>query len=328
MKSLFDQTRIGALSLKNRFVRAAVADRTMDGFVGDDMVETYRRLARGGVGTIITGLTLVDGEEKFLPVIALCGDDFIPGHRRVTDAVHQQDVNILAQLVYIGSYTAMGGDNGGMITVAPSAVPNLVTGTPAREIRENEIKTLQGKFARAAMRAREAGYDGVELHAAHGFLLSQFLTPHYNRRTDAYGGPIENRARMLLETCAAVREAVGGDYPIWVKINSTDGIPEGISPDEVRYVCRELTGAGINAIEISGNWSALSQQQGPYFTEAAGDIAAECDTAVVLTGGIRDIAAAARILNETNIGYFGIARPLIKEPDWVNRQRAEASPPA
>ncbi|MDR1472332.1 MAG: NADH:flavin oxidoreductase [Synergistaceae bacterium] len=323
MKTLFDETTIGQLPVKNRFVRAAVADQTSDGYVGDSVVETYERLAASGIGSIVTGITLVDGEEKFMPVAALCSDSFVPGHRRVTEAVHRHNCVILAQLVYIGSYVFTQGNMGGLVALAPSSVANLVTGTLAREMRAGEIRMAQDKFAETAKRAKAAGYDGVEIHAAHGFLLSQFLTPHYNQRMDLYGGSAENRARMVLETYSAIRNAVGPGYPVWIKLNSMDGIPDGISNNDFKYVCRRLTNLGIDAIEVSGNWSPLALKSGAYFKEAAAAIAEENDVSVILTGGNRKVSEMTSILNSTGIGFFGMARPLIRNHLLIEKFRRE-----
>jgi 2,4-dienoyl-CoA reductase-like NADH-dependent reductase (Old Yellow Enzyme family) len=322
MKSLFDKMRIGSLSFKNRFVRAAVSDRTYDGYIDDDVVRHYGELGRSGVGTIISGMTLVDGEEKILPVVALCSDSFIQGHRRLTAAAHRYEATVLAQLAYIGSYTTSG-NNGGLVALAPSPVANLLTETPAREIRLGEIKVIQKKFADAALRAKQANYDGVELHFAHGLLMSQFLTPYYNRREDEYGGSIENRTRMLAETVSAVRHAVDYDFPIWVKINSTDGITGGITDDDFMFAARKLAAAGVDAIEVSGNWTRLALKSGAYFRDAAAALAEKISTPVVLTGGNRKYSDMMEILNGTNIEFFGIARPFIRSTKLMGRFRRD-----
>ncbi len=317
-KTLFDRTRIGNLELKNRFVRAAVADKTEDGRVDETMIENYLALARGGVGTIVTGYTLVGAAEKHMPVLSISGDEYIGGHEILTTTVHEYDVNLILQLVCVGSNTPSWWENGGLVSLAPSSVANRVTNAPAREMRLTEIKTVQIEFAEAALRAKKAGYDGVEIHAAHGYLLSQFLTPYYNRRTDSYGGPIKGRARMVIETVEAVRDTVGGDFGVWVKINTTDNMEGGVSPDDCRYVCRELTALGADAIEASGNWASVSTRNVVYFKDMAATIAEENDVPVILTGGCRDFAEMTAILNETKIGYFGLARPFTKNPNLVN----------
>jgi 2,4-dienoyl-CoA reductase-like NADH-dependent reductase (Old Yellow Enzyme family) len=325
MRTLFDRSQIGQLSLQNRFIRAAVTDTTFDGYVNDDAVKKYAALAEGGVGAIITGMSLVDGEESLLPVVAFCSDSFVPGHRKLTESVHKYDTRIIAQLAYIGSYMSVGG-NGGLIALAPSSVSNIVTGTPAREMRIGEIKLIQKKFADAAYRAREAGYDGVEIHSAHGLLLSQFLTPHYNQRTDEYGGPVENRVRMLFEVYSSMRRATGYDFPIWVKLNSTDGIEDGITDGDFRDICYIMAKAGVDAIEVSGNWTPHASMSGAYFKDAAATAADDNDDVpVILTGGNRKVQEMTEILNETKIQFFGIARPFSRESGLIERYKRECA---
>jgi 2,4-dienoyl-CoA reductase-like NADH-dependent reductase (Old Yellow Enzyme family) len=308
--------------MRNRFIRAAVSDTTFDGFIDEAMIANYTAIAGGGVGAIVTGMTLVDGEEKIFPVVALCSDSFVPGHRKLAEAVHRYDVRLIAQLAYIGSYTTVG-DNTWMVALAPSSVSNIVTGAPAREMRLGEIKLVQKRFADTAARAREAGYDGVELHCAHGLLLSQFLTPHYNRRADEYGGPIENRSRMIIETYTQIRSAAGYDFPVWVKLNCDDGIENGITEEDFLYVCRLLSRAGTDAIEVSGNWTPHIFKAGPYFLASAASAAVDNSVPTILTGGNRRVLAMHEILNETKIEFFGIARSFAREPSLIDRFRRE-----
>jgi 2,4-dienoyl-CoA reductase-like NADH-dependent reductase (Old Yellow Enzyme family) len=210
-----------------------------------------------------------------------------------------------------------------MVALAPSAVSHLITRTLAREAAVDELKAIQQKFAKAALRAKEAGYDGVEIHAAHGFLLSQFMTPYYNRRSDAYGGTVENRSRMLLETYDAIRGTVGKDFPIWAKVNSTDGIDGGLTLDDCRYLCGKLTEHGVDAIEVSGKWFPMPEEARAYFKDAARIVAGENNVPVILTGGNRSCGDMTRLLNETSIAYFGIARPFVNEPNLIHRFRKE-----
>jgi 2,4-dienoyl-CoA reductase-like NADH-dependent reductase (Old Yellow Enzyme family) len=158
----------------------------------------------------------------------------------------------------------------------------------------------------------------VEIHAAHWFFLSQFLTPYYNRRTDQYGGSIENRARMLVETYDVIREAVGANFPVWVKINVNDGFDMGVSLEDCLYVGRELSKRGVDAIEVSGDWMERPENAGPFFRNEAEALAAETGVAIILTGGNRDFQNMTEILNNTDIAYFGLARPLMKEPNLIN----------
>jgi 2,4-dienoyl-CoA reductase-like NADH-dependent reductase (Old Yellow Enzyme family) len=317
MKTLFDKTQLGRMSLKNRFFRAAIGEKTQDGQVNETILNVYKELARGGSGTLITGFTLVDEAEKNFPMMAFYDDSFHEGHKALTGLVHEHGANIILQLVYVGSYV-MGG-TAGMTILAPSAVENLNTNVLPQEIRVEQIKTLQEKFAAAAVRAKNAGYDGVEIHAAHGFLLSQFMSPHYNRRTDVYGGSAENRARMALETYTAIRESAGTDFPVLIKINVNDGFENGAAFEDVLYLCNALTKLKIDAIEISGAFSAFPQGSTSYFKKEAEQIAAKNETKIIMTGGNRHFEEMTDILNSAKIEYFGMARPLIKEPDLINR---------
>jgi 2,4-dienoyl-CoA reductase-like NADH-dependent reductase (Old Yellow Enzyme family) len=321
MRTLFDKAQIGKLALQNRFIRSAVTDETADGYINDAIIHKYGTLAESGVGGIITGMTLVDGEEHLLPIVSLCSDSFIFGHKKLTRAARRHDVRIIAQLAYIGSYAA--DSSGHLVAIAPSAVPNLVTGTPAREMRIGEIKLVQKKFGDAAKFAREAGYDGVEIHAAHGLLLSQFLSPYYNRRTDEYGGSIENRARMLAEVHTFVRTSTGYDFPVWVKLNSAEGVAGGLAEDDFLDVCYMMTKAGVDAIEVSGDRTPPSPRQGAYFKDAAERAARENNVPIILTGGNRKVSEMTVILNETKIGFFGLARPFSQEPKLMGRFRRE-----
>ena len=317
VKTLFDTTILNGLSLKNRFIRAAVGENTADGAVNEHILGVYRELSRGGAGTLITGLTLVDETERLYPILALYNDTFTDGHKKLTALVHESGANIISQLVYVGSQVT-GGRHGDLL-LAPSAIKHLRSNAIPREASVGEIKTIQRKFAEAALRAKEAGYDGVEIHAAHWFFLSQFLTPYYNCRADQYGGPVENRARMLIETYEAIREAVGKGFPVWVKINVRDGFDMGVSLEDCLYAGRELAHRGIDAIEVSGDWMERSENSGPFFKDEAQALAAETGVSIILTGGNRDFQNMTEILNSTDIAYFGLARPLMKEPDLINR---------
>lgn len=214
-----------------------------------------------------------------------------------------------------------------MTVFAPSAVENLNSHSIPQALSLEAIKHIQKQFALAAGRAKRAGYDGVELHAAHGFLLSQFMTPYYNRRTDGYGGSLQNRARMTLETYQAVRQEVGDDFPVWIKINVRDGFEQGVGFDAVLYLCSQLTQKGIDAIEISGSFTAFSPEATSFFKKEAEKIAEENDTAIILTGGNRDPQEMTEILNTTKIAYFGLARPLMKDPDLIRRFQQVLSRP-
>ncbi len=315
-KSVFDQTQMGNLKLKNRLIRAATGERhAIDGHYTEKDFEVYEALAKGGAGTIITGFAYVAGYPCGNGMLGIYDDSFIQEYRKLTNMVHSYNVNIILQLVHCGSLIMT--DISGGKTLGPSAVENLNTHMTPVEMQKQDIIDIRTAFAKAAVRAKQAGFDGVEIHGAHGFLLSQFLTPHYNRRTDEYGGTDENRARMLLETYRLVREMVGSEYPVLVKINCTDGMDDGITLQGFLTACEKLAQAGADAIEVSGAWYSLKTSS--YFREYAEKIAGENRPPVILTGGLRDIDAINDILSSTSIGYFAMSRPFIAEPDLVNR---------
>jgi 2,4-dienoyl-CoA reductase-like NADH-dependent reductase (Old Yellow Enzyme family) len=315
VKTVFEPTVIGGLPARNRIIRAAVADRS-NGAVTGEIIEKYRRLAASGVGVIITGFVTVEERESFIPTVAFFDDSRLPRHQDLVNAVHQQGGKIVLQIASVGSYV-IGGDCQGVPIYAPSAVQHLASQVRPQEMSLEEIRQVRQCFVNAAIRGKSAGYDGIEIHGAHNFLLSLFASPYYNRRTDAYGGSVENRARMLLETVGAVKKAVGGDCPIWVKLNSDEHIDNGITGDEFLYQCEELDKLGVAAIEVSGNWSTIASRTGPYYLDAARRAADLLEADVILTGGLRKAAEMLDILKSSKIVAFGMARPFIKNPDFM-----------
>lgn len=317
-KSLFDKTKIGNMNMKNRFIAAAVTSHyAVNGHPTERDFEVYVNLAKGGTSTIITGYAYITDYAATEGMLGIYDDSFIEDYNKLTDMIHEQDANIIIQLVHPGALTLV--DTNGAKILGPSAVENLYSKKIPFEITKEEIKNVQNSFADAALRAQKAGFDGIQLHAAHGMLLSQFLTPYYNRRTDEYGGSDENRARMLVETVQCIREKVGEKYPIFIKINCTDGIENGITYDGFKIACEQLVEAGVDAIEVSGAFMTFKPTDTCYFVDYTAKIAGEIKVPVILVGGINDFDELKQILNETPIEYFALARPFIAEPNLVNR---------
>jgi len=319
MKTLFDKTSIGNIQLKNRLIRSATGEiLAKNGHMSADLFNVYENLAKGGVGTIITSFAhVVESEKPFPGMLGIYDDSFIEEYKRLTEIVHGYGTNIILQVVYCGSYRME--ELGEREIWGPSAVANLQTHIQPKEMTIEDIVNLQKAFADAAARAKQAGFDGVQIHAAHGFLLSQFLSPYYNHRTDEYGGTIEDRARMVLETYSAIREKVGVEYPVLIKINNSDGMEQGMTFEDCKYVCKKLSEAGIDAIEISGAWHPFTARQDSYFKDNAGEIATENNVPVILVGGNRDYHSLTEILNQSTIKYFSFSRPFIAEPNLANR---------
>ncbi|MGL5272599.1 MAG: NADH:flavin oxidoreductase [Phocaeicola sp.] len=315
-KTLLDTTKIGNLKLKNRFVRASVSDKSKQGVLDKEVsFPIYEALAKGGVGTILTGYTMVDESEKGMNIFGMYDDNFIADYAELTKLVHDNGSNILMQLVYVGSsYSA---PNPSHRIMGASAVKNLNSGITPQEMSVNDIHAMIGKFVDAAVRAKKAGFDGIEMHACHGYLLHQFATSYYNRRNDEYGGSVENRNRFTIEVYEAIRKAVGYDFQVWIKVQSQDGFEGGVTNEECLYLCKELAKRGIDAIEISGNFRN-QRGSGAYFKEFGDRLSKEITTPIIVTGGNREFAEMEKMINETNIGYLGLARPLIENPNMIN----------
>ncbi|MBN1075120.1 NADH:flavin oxidoreductase [Clostridium botulinum] len=338
MKSLWDKTNIGKMKLKNRFFRGALWEELADekGHLTPELSSIYEELAKGGVGTIITGYAFVTEDEQPNPrMIGIYNDSFIKEYKEFTNKIHDLGANIIMQIVYGGFMTTF---NVGERTIwGPSTIQNEVTKTWAKEMTKDEIKYLVNAYSEAARRVKESGFDGVEIHGGHGYLLSQFLSPYYNKRTDEYGGNIENRGRIIFEIFQAMREKVGNDFPILIKLNSSDYIKEGgLSKEESLYVAKKLADLGIDAIEVTGgnesiqevldnNMGAartkvvISKERESYFKDYATELAAAIDIPVILIGGNRHLDVMEDLLNNENIEYFTLSRPLTAEPDLINK---------
>ncbi|MBP2646261.1 MAG: NADH:flavin oxidoreductase [Firmicutes bacterium] len=334
MKSLFDQTKLAGLQLKNRFMRSATYDGAADseGKVTDELCRIYKTLAQGEVGTIITGLTAVtDREQSYPGQMAIYDDTYIAGYKKLTDVVHAYGAQIILQLACVGSQCIPNALEG-KVMWGPSAIEDIGYSTHPQEMTKEDIRFVQDAFGKGALRAKQAGFDGVQLHGAHGYLLSKFLNPYYNQRTDEYGGHIENRARMVLETYQAVRQKVGPEYPVLIKINCDDFMNEsGLSFEECKYVCRRLSELGMDAIEVSGGSRSSARNKGPsrlskrgpqsYFADYAAELARELPVPIILVGGNREPEALTRLINETQIEYISLSRTLISEPGLIRKWR-------
>ncbi len=250
---VFTATELAGIRLPNRILRAATHEGMADerGFPTEKLRRFYVRLARGGAGAIITGYTGIrqDGKSPQFHMSMITNDAAIPAYRRITEAVHEFGTPIIMQLAHCGRQTRS--KITGLPTVAPSAVRDGFYGEDRpEELTGGEIETIIDNFVDALARAKKAGFDGVQLHMAHGYLLSEFLSSHANRRRDRWGGSLENKYRIIGEIFSRARERVG-DFPILAKINAYDGRKRGMRPDEAAAVARLLEKSGCAAVEIS-----------------------------------------------------------------------------
>ena len=336
-KRLFERAHAGGMDVKNRFVRSAVWMRWADdeGHLTQGLCDFYRRLVDGGVGSILTGYTYIEPSGKAnIRQAGFYDDSFIDEWKVLTDYAHSHDTRMVLQVAYGGSQSGM--DKDYPYTVfGPSAVRNPKTGVTPVEMTVEDIKGRERVFAQAAQRARRAGFDGIEVHAAHGYLLSQFLTPYFNHRTDDYGGPIHNRARFLYETLQAMRQAVGPDFPIWLKTNlfdATENPADGMTFDEAKEVLKHIDEMKVvDIIEPSASNESLATVTGihkhvrkpetqSYFRSYLKELSTIISTPLILLGGNRSMDIMEEVMNDVpNIQLASLGRPLLSEPDLINK---------
>jgi 2,4-dienoyl-CoA reductase-like NADH-dependent reductase (Old Yellow Enzyme family) len=311
MKTIFDETTIANLTIKNRVAAAAVGRNLadIDGHITDELYDIYQELAQGGVGLIISEMTMVSDADYLMPGFTRMQDDSVlADYKKLTDIIHQAGIFIVAQLAF-GAFHKMD-HNDELKQLSPD------------ELSEADIRKIIRDFTDAAVRAKKAGFDGVELHCAHGFLLNKILSPAFNHRTDEYGGKTENRTAIAAEI---IREIHGkcGEFPIIAKVNSTDNLAGGITEKESIAICELLVSAGVDAIEVSGMNATVDgirpgEAEG-YFASFAKNLKKAVTVPVVLTGGHRSKEHMERLLSEDACDMFSIARPLIREPGLIAR---------
>lgn len=316
---LFQGTSIGNLTVKNHFLRSATyeGEAEENGKPSENIGKCYQALAEGGVGTIITSYTYIaDYEQPSRKQLGIYTDEFIPEYRKITDSVHQRGSKIIMQIVH-GSSLSQGYPDKAKI-LGPSAIPNIHSGIIPREMTKEDIKEVTRLFAAAAVRAKKAGFDGVQIHCAHGYLLAQFISPLFNKRQDEYGGSMEKRFCIVREVYDAVRHAVGREFPVWIKINSCDEQDKGLTVEEFLYMGKELSHRNIDAIEVSGErWNMHKKHERAYYKEAAMALSNLVPAAVILTGGLRSMEDMVPVMENSHVNLFGFSRPFIGNPYFI-----------
>lgn len=326
MPDVWSEVQFAHLTVKNRIARSATNDYmgNEDGTVSDRQKVLYKGLAAGGAGLIFTGHYAVQPlGRNDIHQNALWNDRFIAGQRELVRIVHDNGAKIVAQLNHAGA-KAQDAAIDGLQPVAPSAV-TLAPGKLARALRADEIMHITDAFADAALRAKQAGFDGVQLHCAHGYLLSQFLDPSINTRTDAYGGSADNRLRIVGETLRKMKMAAGEDYPIFIKINSNSE-SGGFTEEQLGRALVRARSLGVEAAEVSGfDFRTRKPADRLYYLERAAFARHESGLPVLLVGGIRSIEDIEAALG-AGLDMISMSRPFICQPDIPQRLRAgEAS---
>ncbi|MBT3240468.1 MAG: NADH:flavin oxidoreductase [Chloroflexi bacterium] len=332
MEKLFTSSKIGTLELPNRLIRSATAESMADvnGHPTEKLTALYQQLTRGGVGLIITGHMNVHPSGRAHPnMTGIYHDDHIPGLSKLVDAVHRSGGKVAVQINHAGMHARGEGIDE---TIAPSKVlGDFVKNTP-REMTIEEIDLIIDSFAQAAQRAKESGFDAVQVHAAHSYLVGQFLSPLSNKREDIWGGDLNNRMRFLREVSAAVREQVGPDYPLLIKLGMMDGREDGLTLDEGLRVVAVLEEMGYDGIELSGGFGGKKlsnvrkgvrkESEEAYFLEFAKKAKQVTNLPILLVGGFRSRSVMESVLANGEADFISLCRPLINDPDFPNKLRS------
>lgn len=324
--NLFSEGRIGSLRLKNRVVMPAMGTMlaSADGEVSDHMIAYFEERARGGVGLIITEVTSIEYTLGKAGAVHPRVDDnkFIPMLSRLAHAVHKHDSRIFMQLHHVGRQ----GNSmltGGLPIVAPSPIPYCVAAEVPRALETVEVKDLVQRFIMGALRCKMAGIDGVELHAAHGYLMNQFLSPQSNKRTDEYGGSFKNRMRFVKEVVEGIKNTCGMGYPVIVRLSIDEFVEGGVHIDEGLKISQYMESIGVDAIDASvGTYESIETVMEPvtfeqgWRTYIAEAVKKKVNIPVITVGVIREPEFAESVLREKKADFVGIGRGLIADPEW------------
>lgn len=333
MEKMYESFKINNLEIKNRIIRSAMFEfGANDGKISEPIVKLYEEVAKGGSGLIITGMQSVSDRAGIgAAMVRTCYDGYIDDMKKIADVIHKYDSKVFVQLQHAGYRTnwKLGYDTLGVNEFKVSEECTY------HEATQEEIDKIVHDFARAASRCKEAGCDGVQIHAAHGFLINSFLSPHFNHRKDAYGGGIDNRARLLFEIYDAVRQYVGKDFSVSVKIPFDDLVPDGNTSQEMLYVCKNLEDRGVDMLEISSGITMDGKESSftPFmkdgkegkFMESAKIVADALHIPVASVCAYRTPEFIEKVLSNTSITAISLGRPLTREPNLPNRWKTDKS---
>ncbi|WP_022667625.1 tRNA-dihydrouridine synthase [Desulfospira joergensenii] len=336
IQNLFEPVEIKGIQLKNRFVRSATMEGmgTPDGYPTQKLKEYYCRLAQGEVGLIFTHGTMIEAWKNLPETLgiqspfSIHSDRYINAWQDVVHAVHAGGAKIAMQISHLGRQDIP--ELRGSAPIAPSAVPIEESGVTPRQMGVDDIENVIESFAQACRRVKEAGFDAVQFHGAHGNLINNFMSPFTNIRTDHYGGPLENRARFMTDILKRTRQVIGPEYPLMIKMNFNDFVDGGLETNEAVNIAGIIAEAGIDCIEVSGGTLSESRshiavkgikkkEQEAYFREYAKALKEQVSIPVILVGGHRSPDLMARIVEEGTADFISMSRPFIREPGLIQR---------
>ena len=327
MPNLFDPLTINKMEIKNRFVRSATVENLGDrGMVTDALLDLYRELAKGEVGLAITGGLYPKKAGQILPgQLAADTDEAIPGLVRLVKVVHENGGKIAAQILHAGGYCSP--ELTGFQAEGPVAMKNPYSGLQVRALSSDDVHELVELYVQATRRAIEAGFDAVQIHAAHSHLISLFLSPAVNNRDDEWGGSAERRSMFLREIYRGMRRLAGPDYPILVKIGLLDTHPQGKPLSEGLDTARSLESEGIDCIEVSEGFEGEGAHHirlgaiKPYYVQECREARRVLSLPLMLVGGMRALSDMKAILGQQVADAISMCRPLIMDPHIVRAFR-------
>lgn len=324
MSLLLEPMQVGNLTLSNRLVMPpmATSKAEVDGKVSQSILDYYKEKSEGGyISLIIIEHSFISPEGKASKnQMSVAEDSVVESLKELTQVIQSNGSKAVMQLNHAGG--AASKDIIGSVPVGPSAVAHPRAGNMPRELTKEEIKGVVEAFRDAARRVKEAGFDAVEIHSAHGYLLNQFFSPLTNKRTDEYGGDVYNRIRIHLEVIKAVREAVGYDFPIILRLGASDYMEGGSTAEHSQIAAKEFEKAGVNILDISGGHCGFSVPgitgQG-YFAPLTKAIKEVVTIPVIITGGITEAQAAEELLKEGKADLIGVGRAILQDSKWSQK---------
>ena len=323
MSLVLKELDLGKIKLSNRLVFPPMAtSKSLDGMINKAMVDYYDEKSKSGLGLIIIEHSYINLSGKAdNGQVSVAEDKTVDGLKKVAEVIQKNGAKAIMQINHAGSMTSK--KKTGLDVIAPSAVVNPRAKEIPIELSLEAIEEIKNDFVNAAKRCKEAGFDGVELHSAHGYLLNQFYSPLTNKREDRYGGDLLRRVQLHIEVIKAVREVVGEDHPIFLRLGACDYLEGGSEIEDAVLACRIFENAGVDVLDISGGHSGYMvkglNNQG-YFQKATEAIKKEVNIPVILTGGVTKIKEAEKLLKEGKADLIGVGRAVLKDSDWMKKE--------